>query len=96
MLAFLEKFGFTNEELQTLKNGSSNVLITKLCENKKLVQANLRYLVDLGAMNVKEIFLQYVELFFMDNSNFVEIFNKYDREDLIEKINKNVGIVEFL
>ena len=34
--------------------------------------------------------------FLLDYSNFTGIFNKYDREDLIEKLDKNVAIVEYL
>ena len=32
----------------------------------------------------------------MDNSSFTEIFNKYDQNDLIDKLRKNVAIVEYL
>ena len=32
----------------------------------------------------------------MDNSNFIAIFSKYEKEDLIEKLKKNINIVEFL
>jgi len=32
----------------------------------------------------------------MDNSLFEEVFNKYDREDLVEKITQNVAIIEYL
>ena len=32
----------------------------------------------------------------IDDSNFREIFEKYDRDDLIDKIAKNIHIVEYL
>ena len=32
----------------------------------------------------------------MDNSAFTEIFNKYDQSDLIDKLRKNITIVEYL
>ena len=35
-------------------------------------------------------------MFLMDNSNFIEVFAKYDRDDLIEKLEKNMAIIEFL
>ena len=35
-------------------------------------------------------------MFLMDNSNFVEIFNKYDQKDLVSKLAKNVQIMEYL
>ena len=35
-------------------------------------------------------------MFLMDNSKFVNVFNKYDLSDLVEKIDANYEIVEFL
>ena len=35
-------------------------------------------------------------MFLMDPKLFSEIFNKYDKEDLIEKLNKNLTIIEHL
>ena len=32
----------------------------------------------------------------MDNSAFTEIFNKYDQTDLVDKLQKNIAIVEYL
>ena len=32
----------------------------------------------------------------MENKDFDEIFSKYDREDLVAKLEKNVAIMEYL
>ena len=64
--------------------------------NKKLVSKNLDYLNSMGVTNLIEIFTYYHDMFLMDNSNFVEIFNKYDQKDLVEKLAKNVQIMEYL
>ena len=71
-------------------------MIDAIKKGKKLVAANLKYLMDLGVKNYREIFLEYYDLFLLDNSNFIGIFNKYDREDLIDKLEKNVAIIEYL
>ena len=65
-------------------------------KGKKLVSTNLKYLMDLGVKNYREIFLEYYDLFLLDHSNFMDIFNKYDREDLVDKLDKNVAIIEYL
>ena len=67
-----------------------------LKDNEKLVSANINYLKELGINKYPEILLKYPDMFLMDNSNFKDKFAKYEVTDLIEKINKNVGIVEFL
>lgn len=93
---FLEKFNFTKDEITNFENTTADVMLDTLAKSKKLVLANGDFLVKLGVTNFKEIFKNYYELFLLDHSNFVNIFNKYDRNDLIEKLAKNVAIVEYL
>lgn len=95
-MKFLMKFDFTKEQLDYLDKNASQIMIDAIKNAKKLVSTNLKYLMDLGAKNYREIFLEYYDLFLLDNSNFMEIFNKYDREDLIDKLDKNIAIIEYL
>lgn len=95
-MKFLTKFDFTKDQLDYLDKNASQVMIDAIKKGKKLVAANLKYLMDLGVKNYREIFLEYYDLFLLDNSNFIGIFNKYDREDLIDKLEKNVAIIEYL
>ena len=93
---YLNKLGFTKEEIVTLEEDIAEAMLRALSDNRKLVTANAEYLCDLGVTNLYEIFHAYYELFLMDHSNFMDIFNKYDREDLVEKLAKNVEIIEYL
>ena len=95
-MKFLENFGLKKEEIEEFENNTADVMLETLINNKKLVKSNLQYLKDLGVKNLYEIFSNYYELFLIDHSNFENIFNKYDREDLIEKLVKNVAIIEYL
>ena len=92
-MRFLEKLNFSKEEIENFEQNTSDVMLDTLANTRKLVLANGEYLLDLGVTNFKEIFTNYYELFLLDHSNFVNIFNKYDREDLIEKLAKNVAII---
>lgn len=95
-MEYLEGLGISNEMIDELKDCTPEKLLTLLETNKKLVSANINYLKDLGVDKYPEILVKYPDMFLMDNSNFKDIFAKYEVNDLIEKINKNVGIVEFL
>ena len=64
--------------------------------NADLVKSNLNYLKSLGIENTEDIFKTYYPIFLMDSSNFQDIFSKYDNSDLIDKINKNIAIIEHL
>ena len=95
-MKFLEKYDFNKEEIADFLNNSPKKLIDAVKENKKLVSENIGYLKDLGVTNYQEIFLEYYDMFLMDHSNFVEVFSKYEPDDLIEKLKKNIKIVEYL
>ena len=92
----MENQGFSNIDIKDALNNMSNVMVKALSENKKLVTLNLEYLIKLGVSNYREIFKQYYELFLLDYSNFDGIFNKYDQEDLVDKLEKNIAIIEYL
>ncbi len=95
-MKFLEKYDFSKETIADFLNNSPKKLIDAIKEHKKLVGENLKYLRDLGIINYQEVFLEYYDMFLMDHSNFVELFSKYEPEDLIEKISKNPRVVEYL
>jgi len=95
-MKFLEKFDFNKEEIADFLNNSPKKLIDAIKNNKKLVCENIDYLKSLGVTNYQQIFLEYYDMFLMDHSNFVEVFSKYEPEDLIEKLKKNIRIVEYL
>ena len=95
-MKFLEKFGFKKEDIDAVKENSTSALIKELEAHKKLVSKNLEYLNSMGVTNLIDIFVHYHDMFLMDNSNFVEIFNKYDQNDLVLKLAQNVQIMEYL
>ena len=95
-MKFLEQFEFNKEEIASFLNNSPKKIIDAIKENKKLVSENINYLKELGVTNYQAIFLEYYDMFLMDHSNFVEIFSKYEPSDLVEKLSKNIKIIEYL
>lgn len=93
---FLEEYDFTTEEIKNLTENIPPLLLEHLINSYALVSKNLDYLKDLGVTNYKEIFIKFYDMFLMDNSNFLNIFKQYEKEDLLEKINNNYEIIEFL
>lgn len=93
---YLEKLGFTQEEIIEFAQNIPENLKKVLTKEEALVSANINFLHELGINNYKEIFTTYYDMFLMDSSKFQEVFNKYDQEDLIDKLNKNMTIIEYL
>jgi hypothetical protein len=93
---FLEKLDFSKEEIAEIVENTPENYLTLLKTQKKLVSENISFLKELGIGNYQEIFIKYYDMFLIDNSNFKDIFSKYEPEDLIAKLSKNINIVEFL
>ena len=95
-MRYLENYGFKETEIKWLEENVCQTLKKALIEEQKLVGTNIGYLKNLGVLIYKEIFNNYYGMFLMDNSAFTEIFNKYDQADLVDKLQKNIAIVEYL
>ena len=93
---YLEELGFTPDMIAEVLDNTPDKLISLLESQKKLVTENINYLKNLGVKNYQEVFIRFYDMFLLDSSNFKDIFEKYDPEDLITKLEKNVNIVEYL
>ncbi len=94
-MEFLNKY-FDNDTIMYLNDNVPKVILEELEKEQKLVSKNISFLKDLGVSNIDNIFKNYYDMFLMDPKLFSEIFNKYDKEDLIEKLKKNLTIIEHL
>ena len=75
-----------------VKTNPANPLKFKLPEPAE----NIKYLKDLGISNCVEAFVRFYNMFLLEPSTFDEIFSKYDHEDLVVKLEKNIAIMEYL
>lgn len=95
-MKFLLDYGFSDQEIEEFSENVPAKLLECIFNSYRLVAKNLDSLKEMGITNYKEIFKKYYDMFLIDNSNFMNIFNKYDREDLVDKLIKNPDILEFL
>ena len=93
---FLEKYGFEKEDINEFENNKKKKIKDVILKNLELVETNLKYIKDLGTSVYKEIFINYPDMFLMDASNFSEMFSKYETDELIERLNNNFKLVEYL
>lgn len=93
---FLEKYGFGKDDITEFENNTPKKIQDAILKNLELVETNLKYIMDLGTSVYKEIFINYPDLILMDASNFSEMFSKYETDELIERLNNNFKLVEYL
>lgn len=95
-MEYLVNYDFTEEEITKFKESIPEVFLTSINQSKKLIQANLAYLRSIGVENIKVIFSDFYEMFLMEHSAFVEIFDKYDPEDLLVHLKNDPSVMEYL
>lgn len=93
---YLKDLGFSDEIIDLLNKNLPDLAISSLEKEEKVVTANINYLKDLGVHNYVDAFVNFYNMFLIDNDSFDDIFSKYDREDLVAKLEKNVAIMEYL
>lgn len=95
-MKLLENIGFSEEEIRELEASIPSLMKDELAKEEKLVINNISILKELNIDNYLTIFKNYYDVFLMDSSVFKDVFEKYDHDDLIDKINKNIAIIEHL
>ena len=95
-MMYLKDLGFEEDVINSLLEELPSGAVEKITEHEETITANINYLKDLGISNYGEAFVRFYNMFLLEPSSFDEIFSKYDREDLIAKLEKNVAIMEYL
>lgn len=95
-LLFIDNMGFDEEHIKEMKELFAKEAIDLLNAEKETVLTNIKYLRELGVSNYQDAFVRFYNMFLMEPNSFEEIFSKYDKEDLIAKLEKNIAIMEHL
>ena len=93
---FIKDLGLDDEHIKEVKAIFDNDDLNIINENIETVYTNISFLKNLGVSNYQDAFLRFYNMFLIEPSSFEEIFQKYDKEDLIAKLEKNVAIMEHL
>ena len=93
---YLLELGFDKETIDLLKNTLPENTIKTFEKEQENITNNINYLKNLGVKNYMDAFIKFYNMFLLDTKDFDDIFNKYDNEDLIAKLEKNVAIMEYL
>lgn len=95
-MEYLLDFNFTLEDLNLLKTKLSDEDIKKIELFPRIVKENYGYLNNMSISNMKDVFINHYNMFFMNPDRFKAIFVKYDQADLVRCIEKNHNVIEKL
>ena len=95
-MRYLQELGFNEEIIEELNKNLPDLAKEMLEEQKDSVIKNINYLKDLGVSNYEDAFIKFYNMFLLNSDEFEDIFSKYDREDLVQKLEGNIAIMEYL
>lgn len=95
-MMYLKDLGFESDTINLLTANLPKQAISQLEEKAEIVTTNINNLRELGVTNYVDAFVKFYNMFLIDTKTFDDIFSKYDREDLVSKLEKNVAIMEYL
>ena len=86
---YLKNYGLTDEDIMTINDTVSDEVYSDLTFFKGLVSNNIDFLRDFGVSNYAQVIVKYPEIFLRDLSSLKNVLEKFDRDDLIEKVANN-------
>lgn len=95
-MTYLKELGFDDNVIDLINKNIPKQAIETLTTEEIKVSQNIKYLKDLGVTNYVDAFVKFYNMFLLDNDIFDSIFSKYDKDDLVEKLHKNIAIMEYL
>jgi len=95
-MMYLKDLGFEEDRINMMERNIPELAQKMIEEQESTVTKNIKYLKDLGVTNYVDAFTKFYNMFLLNNDEFESIFSKYDREDLVEKLENNIAIMEYL
>ena len=99
-LEYLYSLGLETNDVDTIKSSIDEDTYSDLTLFEPLVSMNIKYMKDFGIKNYSDVVIKYPAIFLRDSEAFQNVFSKFDKEDLIQKVAKNPAVfkkmVEFV
>ena len=89
---YLMDFGLSTIDIDTIASSVTDDIYSDLTFMKNIVSDNIAYMRDFGVTNYSQVVVKYPEVFLRDTEKFKHVFAKFDKEDLIQKVAKNVAV----
>ncbi len=91
-LKYLYDFGLDKSDIETIKDTTDDNTYSELSLFEGLISENIKYMREFGISNYSQVIVKYPEIFLRDAESFKNVFSKFDKEDLIQKVEKNPAV----
>lgn len=91
-LTYLFDYGLDVADIENLKDNASDTTYSEMSLFKGIVSENLEFMKNFGIDNYVQVVVKYPDIFLRDADSFKNIFSKFDKDDLIQKVEKNPAV----
>ncbi len=93
-MQYLYNFGLDDTDIEEIKKNVTDEVYCDLSLFSKIVEGNIVYMRDFGVTNYRQVIVKYPEIFLRDLESFMNVFSKFDKDDLIAKVTKNPAVMK--
>lgn len=91
-MEYLNEFGLDSTDIEIMMENIDENTFSDITLFKNLIKDNIVFLQDFGIKNCNKIIVKYPEIFLRDKSSLENVLSKFDKEDLIEKVDNNPAV----
>lgn len=91
-LNYLYSIGLDSKDVEILKGNVDDKTFGELSVFEPIVLENIKYMKDFGISNYADVVIKFPNIFLRDAESFKNVFSKFDKEDLIQKVAKNPAV----
>lgn len=94
MIDFLCECGLSKDLLKQIEEANSSANLYNLNCNEYDVVQIINYLTEIGVRNVDDLLIYRIDLFFTSFDLFKEKISKYDKDKIVDLINKDYSVID--
>lgn len=94
MIDFLKELGIEDKTIDIINNKYHDNILYSINCNEYEINKIINYLRNVGVTCIDELLINYIDIFFKDEEEIRNSFNKYDINILIPTINSNPHIIK--
>lgn len=91
-LEYLYDYGLDSRDLESIQDNVNSNTYSELSLFEGIVCENIKYMKEFGIDNFSQVVIRFPEIFLRDLESFKNVFSKFDRDDLIAKVEKNPNV----
>lgn len=95
MIDFLNKY-LDNTSINEINTKLDSSILYNLNCNMKNILEIINYLRSIGIINIKDLIIYKTDIFLDNKDNIVNLFSKFNINDIVNKINNNYEVIDEL